>query len=234
MNIYQQKKPTDYHIQVTLAKYASENTLIKLMHGNHEREIYRIHGATSLIKIGIAIPKLSAFWASEYNVDSVDVVVEDTLLGAALVECLTERLAPEWHPRLPSSDGYYFVTDGKNVNIAQCGLKEPIFSFHFKGELCDVVNIMPCIDIDRNPVDTCAITHHTSVPYPFRWTEKAPDEDGWYFFQIHGVVKLGYSCTVPYNGEWIKERRIIKTFDGNVYYLIQCSRYAKVYIPNPP
>jgi hypothetical protein len=47
MRIYQQKKLTDYHIQVTLAKYANQDTLIKLMHGDNELEVYRVHRGTS-------------------------------------------------------------------------------------------------------------------------------------------------------------------------------------------
>lgn len=234
MNIYQQKKLTGYHIQVKLAKYTSEHTFIKLMHGDNEREVYRINGGTSFTQIGTAIPKLSAFWASEYGVPCVDVVIEDTLLGAALVEFLTERLTPEWHPRLPSSDGYYFVTDGKDVNVVKCGPKEPILCTHVKGELYEVASFMPVLDVNRNCVDTSAVTHHTPVPEPSHWHEKAPDADGWYFVQLRHEVKLGYCYSEPYDGEYIKEQRFIKTFDGNIYYPVHCFRHAEVFLPSPP
>jgi hypothetical protein len=127
---------------------------------------------------------------------------------------LSEWLTPAWHSRLPEGDGIYFVTDGKSVNIAQCGPIEPLFSFYDKGELREIANI------HRDFIDTSTITHHTPVPYPIHWDERAPDEDGWYFIHLYEGVKIGYSYTEPY--------------DGNVYYPVQRLKHAKVYIPSPP
>lgn len=234
MNIYQQQKLTDYHIRVTLAKYANQNTLIKLMHGDNKREVYRIHGGASLTQVGVALPKLSAFWASEYSVGAVDVIVEDTLLGAALLDFLTEQLTTEWHPGLPLAEGYYFVTDGKTVNIAELSTPEPLFCINSQDGLHEVGSVRTCIDIHRNCVDTSAITYHSPVPYPSHWYEGSPQEDGWYFVNIRGVAKIGYSYTESYNGERLKEQRFIKTFDGNVYYPNQCFKHVEVRLPNPP